>query len=154
MVFRKYTLGRYRETLTMIKIQTTIKKSERTVLGLRLSSDFCSLRCKIQCYPAGMQAVRNIANMLHMNESATRSQHVRNLFAMRLRCVCQCFPMRLQCLCNAFVRHLQRNSIFLNIATAKLASQTSHKDLTLSNNFYWKVRILEPNSALHQAKRE
>ena len=39
MVFRKYTLGRYRETLTMIKIQTTIKKSECTVLGLRPSSD-------------------------------------------------------------------------------------------------------------------
>ena len=38
MVFRKYTLGRYRETITMIKIQTTIKKSERTVLGLRPSS--------------------------------------------------------------------------------------------------------------------
>ena len=38
MVFRKYTLGRYRETITMIKIQTTIKKSERTVVGLRPSS--------------------------------------------------------------------------------------------------------------------
>ena len=34
MVFRKYTHGRYRETITMIKIQNTIKKSERTVLGL------------------------------------------------------------------------------------------------------------------------